>query len=130
MRRRVFLSACFAWTALPGAVMAQVNASGDPGVWAAAKLLISLLIVIAAIFAAAWALKRLGPTRTAGGLIRVLAAVPIGPRERLVLVEIGETWFVLGVAPGHIQTLHSMPKQPGMFDNPQERIAWLTRWRS
>lgn len=103
--------------------------SATSAVWAVAKLLVSLLIVIGAIFAAAWALKRIGPPRSANGLIRVLAAVPLGPRERLVLVEIGETWFVLGVAQGNIQTLHSMPKQAGVFDSSPGSQRWLERWR-
>lgn len=106
------------------------ESSAAGAVWAAAKLLVSLLIVIGAIFAVAWALKRIGPPRAANGLIRVLGSVPLGPRERLVLVEIGETWFVLGVAQGNIQTLHSMPKQAGMFDSPQANQKWLERWRA
>lgn len=109
---------------------AEADASAASGTWAAAKLLLSLLIVIGAIFAAAWLIKRIGPPRSANGLVRVLAAVPVGPRERLVLVEIGEIWFVLGVAQGNIQTLHSMPRQPGMFDSKPARDRWLERWRA
>lgn len=130
MKRFVGFGTYLILAAAATSATAQTAPAAESGVWAAAKLLISLLIVIAAIFAAAWALKRLGPSRSAGGLIRVLASVPLGPRERLVLVEIGETWFVLGVAQGHISTLHSMPKQPGLFADAQARQQWLTRWRA
>ena len=34
----------------------------------------------------------------------------MGTRERIALVEVGDTWLVLGIAPGQISTLHSMPK--------------------
>ena len=34
----------------------------------------------------------------------------VGPKERVVLVDVGETRLVLGVAPGHIATLHQMPR--------------------
>ena len=30
----------------------------------------------------------------------------MGPRERIVLLEVGETQLLIGVAPGRIQTLH------------------------
>lgn len=124
---RAFGILMLAGVAVPAA--AQVESPATNGAWAAAKLLFSLLIVVGAIFAAAWAIKRIGPPRPANALIRVLAAVPLGPRERLVLVEIGETWFVLGVAQGNIQTLHSMPKQPGLFDSALARNRWFERRR-
>ena len=38
------------------------------------------------------------------------AAVAVGQRERIVLVEINDTWLVVGVAPGQVRTLHSMAK--------------------
>jgi flagellar protein FliO/FliZ len=34
----------------------------------------------------------------------------IGTRERIVLVEIGDTWIVVGLVPGQIRTLHTLPK--------------------
>jgi flagellar protein FliO/FliZ len=34
----------------------------------------------------------------------------VGQRERVVLVEVADTWLVIGVAPGHVTALHSMPK--------------------
>lgn len=124
------LGALLLWSSGMACAAPAGESSATSAVWAAAKLLVSLLIVIGAIFAAAWALKRIGPPRAANRLIRVLGSVPVGPRERLVLVEIGETWFVLGVAQGNIQTLHSMPKQAGMFDAPPVARKWLERWRA
>jgi len=67
--------------------------------------------VLALIGAVAWLLKRLSAFRApGGGLIRVLAGAAVGQRERIVLVEVGETWLLVGVAPGHVTNLHSMPK--------------------
>jgi flagellar protein FliO/FliZ len=48
-----------------------------------------------------------------GNLLKVLGAVPIGQRERIVLVEIKDTWLVVGVGPGQIRTLHSLQKTEG-----------------
>jgi len=33
----------------------------------------------------------------------------VGQRERVVVVEIGESWLVLGVAAGQVRALHTMP---------------------
>jgi flagellar biosynthetic protein FliO len=48
-----------------------------------------------------WLLKRLTAVRgPASGMMRVVAATAVGGRERVVIVEVGSTWLVLGVAPG------------------------------
>ncbi len=76
-----------------------------------AQVLFGLLLVLALVGAVAWLLKRFSTFRAPGaGLIRVLAGVAVGQRERIVLVEVGETWLLVGVAPGHVTTLHTMPK--------------------
>jgi len=84
------------------------------------QMLAGLLLVLAVIGAAAWLLKRVAANPgTATGTIRVIAGAAVGQRERVVLVEIGGTWLVLGVAPGQVRALHSMPKDsPGHFGNP------------
>ena len=40
----------------------------------------------------------------------VIGGSAVGQRERVVLVEVADTWLVIGVAPGHVTALHSMPK--------------------
>jgi flagellar protein FliO/FliZ len=47
-----------------------------------------------------------GIQHSAGGNLRVLEGLAIGPRERIVLLQAGEEQIVVGVAPGVIQTLH------------------------
>ena len=46
----------------------------------------------------------------AGSVLKVISGVAVGQRERIVLVEVNDTWLVIGVAPGQVRTLHSMPK--------------------
>ena len=73
------------------------------------QVLFALLVVLAAIVAMAWLLKRFGPNQLgAGGAMKVLGGVAVGPRERLVLVEVGETWLIVGVAQGQVNTVHTM----------------------
>jgi flagellar protein FliO/FliZ len=74
------------------------------------QVLVALLLVLAAIVATAWLLKRFGPTQLSGDALKVLGGVAVGPRERLVLVEVGTTWLVVGVAPGQVRAVHTMPR--------------------
>ncbi len=76
-----------------------------------AQIIFSLLLVLAAIVLVGWMLKRMNVAQQGSvKLLKVLGAVPIGQRERIVLVEIKDTWLVVGVGPGQIRTLHSLPK--------------------
>ena len=76
-----------------------------------AQIIFSLLLVLAAIVLVAWLLKRMNVAQHGTGkLLKVLGAVPIGQRERIVLVEVNDTCLVIGVGPGQIRTLHTFQK--------------------
>ncbi len=71
----------------------------------------ALLAVLLAIFATAWILRRLGAGQVGkGGQIRLVAGVAVGPKERVVIVEVKDTWLVLGVTAAEITQLHHLPK--------------------
>lgn len=72
---------------------------------------LGLLFVLGLLLLLAWVLKRAGFTakQKRGGFYKVLASSALGPREKIVLVEIGDTWLVLGMTSQSINTLHSMP---------------------
>lgn len=75
------------------------------------QLVFGLAIVIALLFASLWLLKRLSaPRGEAAGLMRIVAATPLGSRERVVVLEVADTWLVLGVAPGRISALAEVPR--------------------
>ena len=77
-----------------------------------AQIIFSLLLVLAAIVLVAWTLRRMNMVKQgAGNHLKVLGGIAVGQRERVVLVEIKDTWLVVGVGPGQIRTLHTMPKQ-------------------
>jgi flagellar protein FliO/FliZ len=66
-----------------------------------------LILVIAFILLLAWLVRRFANLPMAGkGAIRVLGGVALGSRERAVLVAVGGTRLLIGVAPGRVQTLH------------------------
>lgn len=76
------------------------------------QLLLSLGAVLAMIVGALWLLKKITQQRGAtSGLLRVVAGTAVGARERVVIVEVGSTWLVLGVAPGRVSALAEVPRQ-------------------
>ena len=74
------------------------------------QIMVSLLLVLAAIVLVALALKRMNGKQGSGDQFKVLSGIAIGQRERVVLVEIKDTWLVVGVGPGQIRTLLTMQK--------------------
>ena len=40
----------------------------------------------------------------------VVGGLMISPRERIVVLEVEDTWLVVGIVPGQIKTLHTLPK--------------------
>lgn len=77
----------------------------------ALQMLLGLGIVLVAIACTVWLLRRLTPGQlgSVSGL-RVVAAVAVGPKERVVLVDVGDQRLVLGVAPGQVTKLTEMPR--------------------
>ena len=88
------------------------------------QMLFGLVIVIALLLACLWLIKRLAAPRNAAGTVKVLGATAVGPRERVVLVEVGPRVLVLGVAPGNVRTLHVMDASDfPASGNPPETVA-------
>jgi flagellar protein FliO/FliZ len=76
-----------------------------------AQVTFSLLLVLAAVFAAAWLVRRLrGFGKFGAGAVEVVADVALGTKERAVLVQVGKQQLLLGVAPGRVTTLHVLPE--------------------
>jgi flagellar protein FliO/FliZ len=106
----LFPSAVRAADAVPPAPTFQ-SAVPDLG-GSALQMVLGLIVVLALLLGALWLLKRLSqPRGAAAGLMRVVAGVAIGPRERVVILELGNSWLVLGVAPGQVTTLAEIPRQ-------------------
>ena len=97
-------------TATPGRPFAapQVAAqSTAPGAGGLAQVTLALLVVLVAVFVVAWVARRMrGFGNRVGDAIDVIADVPLGQKERAVLLKVGQTQILVGVAPGHVNTLH------------------------
>lgn len=78
------------------------------------EMMSGLIFVVLLIFALAWLFKRMGSNSFGlGGVIRILAAMSLGNRDRIALIEVGEKQMLIGISPGRISTLH-------VFDEPVE----------
>ena len=72
---------------------------------------LSLLVVLLLIFAIAWLARRYLPQQSGHtSAIKIVSSLQVGHRERVILLEIGEQWVMIGVAPGQINTLTTMPR--------------------
>jgi len=83
------------------------TAAAPVGAGGLASVTFALLAVLAAIFAVAWVARRMrGFGNRIGNAIDVLADVPLGPKERAVLIKVGAEQILVGVAPGRVSALH------------------------
>ncbi len=72
-----------------------------------ASVTFALLVVLAAIFVFAWLARRVrGFGNRAGNALDVIAEMPLGPKERAVLLKVGAEQILIGVAPGRVSALH------------------------
>ncbi len=75
------------------------------------QTIFALVLVLALLAALAWLAKRYGPKIAGGGNLRMVGSLNIGGRERIMVVEVGDQWIVVGASPGRINALATMPKQ-------------------
>ena len=69
-------------------------------------LLFGLLFIVLLIFGLGWLMRRFGAGALMGGQsMKVVSALSVGPREKVVLVEVGDQQLLLGVAPGRVSHL-------------------------
>jgi flagellar protein FliO/FliZ len=93
--------------ARPFAAPQVVGQTPAPSVTGLGQVTLALIIVLGAIFAVAWVVRRMrGFGNRVGDAIDVIADIPLGQKERAVLLKVGNTQILVGVAPGRVNTLH------------------------
>ena len=76
----------------------------------AVEITLALLLIVGLIAFLAWGARRMRRFGAgAPGRIQVLGEHTIGVKERCVLIRIGDTDILVGVAPGSVQPLHVFP---------------------
>lgn len=102
------------------------------------QMAFGLLIVVGAIFAMAWAIRRMGYVQArVSGAMKILGGLSLGQRERVVLMQIGEQQLLVGIAPGNIRTLLVLEKpiaveeisQPGSDSNFAAKLQAMLKGR-
>ena len=71
----------------------------------------ALLLVVGLILALAWLAKRMpgvGAVTAGNPALRVVGSLALGPRERVVVVEVGQTQLLLSVGAGGTRALHTL----------------------
>lgn len=94
-------------SAAPAPLPAPPSAAGS-----LLQTVVALAFVLAILVGLAWALKRFGPRNVTGGnTVKLVGALSVGARERILVVEVGEQWIVVGASPGRMNALATMPRQ-------------------
>lgn len=83
----------------------------------------SLLIVLALLFTMAWLHKKLAIKLPGSGHIKIVSSLMLGPRERLLVIEVQGKQRVLGVTAHQINMLFEL-------DQPLVEDVAVPDWRS
>ncbi len=107
-----------------------VQPASPLSVGSVAQLALSLAAIVALILAVSWVLKRLKLGTVRGrGEIAVIDQLALGPRERIVLLRVGESQVLIGVGAGGVVGLtplatpiavSSAPDAPAFADRLRE----------
>ncbi|MGL4997038.1 MAG: flagellar biosynthetic protein FliO [Deefgea sp.] len=102
---------CGSLIGLPLSVLAAAGKVETPIAGQIFQVIFALLFVLAIIVGAAWVMRRFSLVPGgANSQMRVVSGVMVGTRERVVIVEVRDTWLVLGVTSDQVNLLHSLDK--------------------
>lgn len=132
MTNRLHAAAAAALAAPLAALAETTGAPPAVSAGSALQVVLALAVVLAAIAAAAWLVRRLSVRPgIAGDALRMVGGIAVGQRERVVVIDVDGTWLIVGVAPGRVNALHSMPRPPHAAhadanpSTPPAFAAWL-----
>lgn len=79
---------------------------------------LALALIVGLLIGFTWLARKLSGGKGFGqGSMKIVGGVALGPRERIVLLEVGDEWLVIGIVPGQIRTLHRLAKDATITDN-------------
>lgn len=92
---------------------------------------VSMLFVVAVIVVLGWLYSR---SRFVGGgsndAINVVATRALGPKERLLIVEVADQQLLVGMTATAVQTLHVFDKPVTIAKSPNPPAGFATRLRA
>lgn len=87
------------------------------------RVVLSLAGIVAMIFVAGWLTRRAqARVRPGGRKIRVIETMPVGMKEKVMLMEVGGTQILVGASPSGLRTLHVLAT-PVAEDTPAPSAA-------
>lgn len=96
---------------LPWAAAAADAPPAPLGAGSLLQVLLGLGVVLVLLMGGAFVMRRLGRIPgLANQAIKTIAAASVGTRERVVLLEVSGQWVLVGVAPGQVRALATLPK--------------------
>lgn len=110
--------------ALPVVVNTAVAPVADPtsmGMAVLGQTSLSLIVVVGMILGCYWVIKRFtNGTGISRKHLKIVSSSMVGTKERVVIVEIKNTWLVLGVGNGTVNKLHELPKPDDAGENVEQ----------
>lgn len=115
---RLFVAIAFSFSISPAwAAPATIGVNGASDY---IKVLVMLTLIVGLIFACAWVIRRMS-----GGVginqkhIQVVSVMPLGTREKLMIIRAANDYLLLGVTPNGIETLHRFDEPIDLMDPAQ-----------
>lgn len=95
------------WSAIAFSAEAVNTAAPPTASDSLGRMVFGTVIVLLVIAAIAWVLRRVLPGQglAQAGVIKQVGGVQLGPRERVVVLEVSGRWLVVGVSPGQMTAL-------------------------
>ena len=76
------------------------------------KTAFALILLIIIILLCAWLIKKINSLQNKNTPMHIVGSIPIGSKERIIIVEIQDKWLILGITPQSINMLHELPATP------------------
>jgi flagellar protein FliO/FliZ len=92
------------WTS----AQAQTPSSEFGGMSSFISIFLSLTLVIAIIFALAYLMRRFNVTQAGHGQMKVVASMMAGPKEKVMVIEVGGEQHMLGITAHNINHLATL----------------------
>lgn len=98
------------------------------------QILLSLMLVIFLIIVASWLYKKYGNiTSPLNDKFKVVSGLSLGPKEKIVLIQVGDEQILVGISPGMIRNIHTLNKCLEINEGvniASPRISFIERFNS